>query len=376
MNEPPDHPHPLTPSAAAPPAAPPPVEPPASEIEDASARALAEALKSSFFFIKILMALLVVFFIGSGIFAVKSNEVAIVLRFGKPAGRGAEQLLKPGVHWAFPYPIDEIVRIPVGDSHTAISTVGWHTPAELEKPGQEPYAKPSLTPGVDGYTLTADGNIIHARATVKYRITDPWRYALHFASVSNLIENVLNNALYHASARYTAQVALYGDPSGFRDLVLARVKQGIEQFQIGISLEPSDVRVTAPLWVRSAFEAVQAAEQDRSKKINDAEGTAREIILRAEGAAKATINAGITWSNQLVQTVRADEAYFQHQLPYYQRDPRLFQQRMLTEKLERTLTNAQDKFYLPSRADGQRRELRIQLNREPRKPKDDAQSPR
>ena len=29
------------------------------------------------------------------------------------------------------------------------------------------------------------------------------------------------------------------------------------------------------------------------------------------------------------------------------------------------LTNVQDKFFLPQRADGQSRELRLQLNREP-----------
>ena len=32
-------------------------------------------------------------------------------------------------------------------------------------------ASQSLRPGVDGYTLTGDGNIIHVRVTLKYRLS-------------------------------------------------------------------------------------------------------------------------------------------------------------------------------------------------------------
>jgi membrane protease subunit HflK len=332
------------------------------------------------------MVALVAGFLASGLFTVKSNEVAMVLRFGKPRG----QFLKQGLHWAFPYPIDQVVRVPVNESHTVTSTAGWYaTTPDLEKSGQEPPPRPSLVPGVDGYALTGDGNIIHVRATLKYRITDPWQYAFNFAGsrsaakagsvsdpwreafnfaqVTNLIQNVLNNALFYAAAQFTADAALYKNPSGFRDLLLARVNRAIAEYQLGITLEPSDVRTSAPLDVRAAFEAVQSAEQERSKKINEAEGYANQVIVKAQGEAMALINDGVTWSNQLVQAINAEQKYFTNQLPYYLRDPGLFKQRLLTEHIERVLTNAQDKFFLPQRQDGQRRELRIQLNREPQK---------
>ena len=80
--------------------------------------ALNEALRSSFHIIRVLMVVLLFIFLFSGIFTVNPNEVAIKLRFGKPVGIGSSQLLRPGLHWAFPYPIDEVVRIPVGQSHT------------------------------------------------------------------------------------------------------------------------------------------------------------------------------------------------------------------------------------------------------------------
>src|SRR5437870_2585430 len=87
---------------------PPPEFEPESRVpaEDPGAQALSEALRSSFRMIRWIMVGLIILFFASGLFTVEPNEVALKLRFGKPVGVGAEQLLKPGFHWSFPNPID------------------------------------------------------------------------------------------------------------------------------------------------------------------------------------------------------------------------------------------------------------------------------
>src|SRR6185503_21263803 len=91
-----------------------PVESPPDPGEDTGSQALSDALRSSFLIVKLLMVAVLVYFICSGVFIVGPQEKAIVLRFGKPVGEGERGLLGPGLHWAFPYPIDEVVRIPIG----------------------------------------------------------------------------------------------------------------------------------------------------------------------------------------------------------------------------------------------------------------------
>ena len=56
--------------------------------EDAGSQALADALRSSFFIVKIIMVALVLVFLGSGFFTVGPQEQAIKLRLGKPVGEG------------------------------------------------------------------------------------------------------------------------------------------------------------------------------------------------------------------------------------------------------------------------------------------------
>src|SRR5687768_16420766 len=99
---------------------PPPGQTPAP-VEAVGSRALSDALRSSFAIVKILMVGLVILFFFSRIFTVPSQERAIILRLGKPVGTGEQQLLGPGLHWSFPSPIDEVVRIPIGEIQTVNS---------------------------------------------------------------------------------------------------------------------------------------------------------------------------------------------------------------------------------------------------------------
>ncbi len=122
--------------------------PPATPV-DSSSQALAEALRGSFNVVKFLMLVLVVIFIGSGFFTVGQQERAVILRLGKPLGEGEKALLNPGPHWAWPYPIDEVVKVPITEVQIIRSSIGWYvvTP-EQEASHTEPPAGVSLTPGV------------------------------------------------------------------------------------------------------------------------------------------------------------------------------------------------------------------------------------
>src|SRR6266542_6324363 len=195
--------------------------------EDAGTQALADALHGSFAIVKVIMIGLVVVFLFSGFFTVGTQEWAVILRLGVPVGGGDGKLFNPGPHWAFPPPIDEVIKIPVGQVQSVRSTVGWYaTTSASEAAGTEPPPAESLHPVRDGYLLTGDVNIIHARATLRYRIAEPGlRYMLDFANASNLVQNAFNNALLYAAARSAVDDALTRDQAGFRETARNRLEQ-------------------------------------------------------------------------------------------------------------------------------------------------------
>lgn len=362
-----DHPH------SAPPE---PAQPPETPI-DAGSRALAEALRSSFTIVKIVMVLLVLLFLASGFFILKPEERAIVLRFGKPLGEGEKALLSPGkVHWSFPYPIDECVRVPITDFQKISSTVGWYavTPEQLLA-DIEPPAGGTLNPIADGYIMTADANIIHARATLTYRIKDPIRYVFSFVNASNSVQSLLDNALLHAAASFSVDDALTRDVAGLQDDVRRRVTQLVDQQNLGISVEQCAVRSVPPRQLKDAFASVLKAEVMRSKVLDEARSYENQVTNKAGADAESLINLAQSDRARLVSDVAAQAQRFEEILPQYQRHPALFKQQRLTETLGHVLTNVQDKIFLVDNANGKPKELRLLLNRERPKPKTEEARP-
>lgn len=372
------HKHPEKPVAGqggTPPVSPPPA-PPETPL-DAGSQALSEALRSSFSIVKIVMVVLVLLFLGSGFFTVDPQEQAIKLRFGKVVGEGERALLGPGPHWAFPYPIDEVVKVPITESLSVRSTVGWYavTP-EQEVAGTEPFAGPSLNPTVDGYVITSDLNVIHARATAFYRIEDPigciFGFAagpnggLDLAGTSNAVLNALNTALVQTSGQFAVDDILRREKVAFKEALLRRTSELLRERQVGVVVDQVEqVEGIPPRQLKADFARVTDALLKRDRLINEARRAENQVTNSATAQAAALINIAQSDRARLEESIKAEASRFNELLPRYRENPALFVQLQLSETLSRVLTNVQDLIYLPHRADGDDRELRLLLNRLP-----------
>ena len=343
---------------------------------DSGSQALAEALRSSFAIVKVVMLLLLALFVFSGFFTVGPQERAIKLRFGKPVGEGDKALLGAGAHWAWPYPIDEVVKVPITEIQKVTSTVGWYaTSPEMELAGTEPPPGPSLNPAIDGYVLTADGNIVHSRATLSYRIEDPIRYVFDFVNASNAVQNALNNALLATAARFNVDDILTRDRIGFQDAVRRRATQLIEAQKLGVIVEQCPVESRPPRQLKPAFDNVVSAGINRNKVLDEARSYENKTLSAAGADAAGIVNVAETDRNRLVMSVAADAKRFSGLLAKYESNPDLFMQQQFVQTMGRVLTNVSEKIYLPERTDGKARELRLLLNREPPKQKTEETKP-
>lgn len=336
--------------------------PASTPLEDAGSQALSEALRSSFNIVKLIMVVLVIVFLGSGIFTVPANQKAVLLHFGKPSATGKEQLLGPGLHWSWPYPIDEKVFIPISEIQTVTSMAGWYF---MNADGTESQPGMSLNPAADGYTMTADGNIIHARVTLNYRITDPISYTLNFEDAKEVVTNALDNAVIAASAQFTVDNAVRLDRGAFKDRVVQLFARSVDQQQLGIVVESSKLESIPPRQVNDAFNAVTAAEQESSTTNNAARSGAQTMLSAALSESNSIVNTAVSYRSTLLTRINADAASFQASLPAFERNPQLYTDRLLAETWGRVLAKAEDKNLMIDRKNGNSRELRIQLNREP-----------
>jgi modulator of FtsH protease HflK len=337
--------------------------------DDAGSQALAEALRSSFAIVKITMLLMVVTFFASGFFQVGPQEKAVVLRFGKPVGEGRKVLLNSGLHWSFPYPIDEVVKIPITEQQIVLSTVGWYfTTPEQELSGEEFPAGNSLNPAIDGYVITADRNIIHMRATLRYHIDDPIRYVFSFAAASNTVQNLLNNALVFTAARFDVDDILLNRVNEFRETVQQRVTDLTEAEQLGIVIDQCEIQSIPPRQLQNIFSQVTASRENRNKLLIQAQDYTNRILSQASAQAVSLTNAAATASANYVKSINAEAKRFSDLLPYYQGNPSLFVQQTFVQTMGQVLTNTEN-WFEPTADAGTKIENRLMLNREPPEPK-------
>jgi membrane protease subunit HflK len=358
-----------------------PEQSPAPETRDAGSQALAEALRSSFTIVKIAMAALVALVFLAGFFTVKPSEKAVILRFGKPVGEGQKMLLGSGkFYWSFPYPIDEVVRIPISEIQRVTSSAGWYRMSyqdevAFETFGTEPPAGGmSLNPANESYVITADQNIIHCRATISYIIDDPQAAIFNFAGgtnhqfnltgLSNAMQNAADNALVATAARFNVDDILTRDIAGFQDAVKQRIKELVTAEQLGVVIQTCQVRSAAPRQLADIFRQFTAARENRDKLVHQAEGEQNRILSEAGAQAVAITNSAESARTRYVTSIQSETEAFTKLLPQYKSDPQLYAQLKLAEAMPQILSNV-EKNFLPQRADGKPRELRLWLNREP-----------
>ena len=347
--------------------------PHAQEMQDSGSQALAEALRSSFAIVKVVMLLMVVAFFCSGFFQVGPSERAIILRFGKPVGAGQKALLNPGLHWSFPYPIDEVVRIPISESQKVTSDNGWYfTTPEQELSGEELPAGPSLNPAVDGYVITGDRNIIHSRATLFYHIEDPIRYVFGFSNAAETVQNILDESVLYTAAHFKVDDALYSDLNGFQDAVQQRAGDLADQSHLGIAIDRCTILNIAPRQLADTFKQVTTSSENSHKIITLAQTAANNILQQAGAQASSITNAAETTRTNYVSSIIADATRFNDLLPEFESNRDLFVQATLLPAMGDALTKVQDKWFVPIHADGRSTEVRLMLNRELPQPKSTA----
>jgi membrane protease subunit HflK len=332
---------------------------------DSGSQALSEALRSSFFVVKIVMVGLVIVFLGSGFFTVGPNERAIILRLGKPVGEREQALLGPGPHIACPYPIGEYRKVSITGSQRVTSRAGWYavTP-EQELAGTESPAAGTLNPAVDGYALTADGNIVHTRATLTYKINDPIRYVFNFVDASNAVLNALDDAVLYTAAHFKVDDILTRDVAGYAEAVKRRVTEVVEKQNLGIRIDQCLPLSIAPRQLKEAFNSVLRAELGRNKTLDEAKSSANQTMSKASADAAARVNKAEVDRALYVNDVTSRANQFQQLLPKYRANPKLFVQQRYTETIGRVFTNVQDKIMVPESTAGNGKEVRYLFNRE------------
>ena len=264
---------------------------------DPAGKSLADALKVSFRVLGCIMVVLLAAYLASGVFAVKSDERAVISRLG----RLQSQVLKPGLKFSWPFPVDRAIIVNVHEQETRINSFMYYMMSYMagRDYSQIAAASNSLRPGLDGALMTADGGLMHVQWNCKYVIpADDDQAVLDYVTrlsgleadrkaVLKPAERAVLDAVDNASIRVAAKVDLEvirrNEPQFTQD-VLTLAQKLLDDLKTGIRIRSLQcIAHVPPLQTRDAFNAVTQAEQARSATESNAEKEAVATKLKAAG---------------------------------------------------------------------------------------------
>ncbi|MDR2137427.1 MAG: protease modulator HflK [Synergistaceae bacterium] len=259
-----------------------------------------------------LAAICLVSLLFSCTYKVESDEIAVVLRFGRLTGENpSERIKRPGLHFAFPHVIDEVVKIPVGKVRQV--TVATH------------YAKGNaidIDVNRNGYLITGDNNILLVEAAVKYRIGDPLAYALYHGDAARVIDGTVSGVLQRQVSRLdvdalltTGKVRLAEDVRRGAQTLLDAVKSGVVLTNVELTA------LAPPEEVMSDFNAVIAAAAQKETSIQQANGDRVNTLPTAQSKAQQLVENAKSRQNEALAAAWTDIAAFDGLYARYAQNP-------------------------------------------------------
>ena len=273
--------------------------------DDAATRSLADALQVSFALLKVAMVVLLLIYLGSGVFRVQEQTRAVRLVFGQivKGDDGANLIYGPGLYFGMPYPIGEVIQVSVTSQTLRLDKPFWFEVQERDIGKDiaelaEQYANRALNPEIDGSLLTGDANIVMGRYQVTWKVSDPALFIEHvglaaaeesfepLARAENIVRNAAERSIVHAVAEVTADAFISGG-AGTNSEKAARLTQGLlDALRSGIAIERIEtVRYIPPPSAYTAFQAVSNAESQRANQINQARQEAARTLGETAGMA-------------------------------------------------------------------------------------------
>ncbi len=287
---------------------------------------------------KWLIIALLVLICCSGIRVVDNSEVGIILRMGRLVGdTREEQIHGPGLMLAFPYVIDEVIKVPVGKVQEVEITTHANT------------ADPSATAIENtGYLITGDENILHVNATLKYRITDPVQYALYHSAPTDTIQGVVSSVMTGCATSTGVDGLLTDQKDAFAQDVIDQAQTILDKLELGVSIIGLEFQsITPPNALRDQFNQVNAAYVEKETKIQEANQYREKVVPDAKAEAdKLVSDASIAQSQRL--TVAKDKtAEFNGLYEEFQRNRDVVRERVFREKVTAILNKMGGKLVLP-----------------------------
>ena len=279
----------------------------------------------------------------SGFFRVQSEELGVVLRFGKHV-----RTVQPGLNYHLPYPI-ETVLLPKALRVSTLS-IGMRVVDDSRRGGGTTIRDVPE----ESLMLTGDENIVDVDFTVLWRIKPDGvgNFLFNIQNPEGTVKAVAESAMREVVGRSNIQPILTGARTTIEAAVLELMQKTLDSYGSGILIQQVQMqKVDPPSQVIDSFRDVQAARADLERLQNEAQTYANRVVPDARGRAAQILQVAEGYREQVVAEAKGQSSRFLSVYEAYKKAPNVTRERIYLETMEKILGGA-DKLVLDQGANG------------------------
>ena len=272
----------------------------------------------------------------SGFFRVQSEELGVVLRFGKHV-----RTVQPGLNYHLPYPI-ETVLLPKALRVSTIS-IGMTLIEDPARRGRTMRDVPE-----ESLMLTGDENIVDVDFTVLWRIKPDGvgNYLFNIQNPEGTVKAVAESAMREVVGRSNIQPILTGARTTNEAAVQELMQKTLDSYGSGILVTQVQMqKVDPPAQVIDAFRDVQAARADLERLQNEAQTYANRVVPKPADAPRRSCRWPKATRSRRSPRPRAKALDSFKVYEEYKKAPDVTRQRIYLETMERILGGSEKLVY-------------------------------
>lgn len=292
-------------------------------------------------FVAIALAVLLVIGGFTSFYEVDTEETAVVLRFGEFAGYS-----EPGLHFKIPFGVEQVYLVPTG--RVLKEEFGFRT---VQAGVRSTYTKRGLEE--EALTLTGDLNVSDVEWIVQYQVADPFKFIFRINDPVGTIRDICEAMVRKVVGNNNVSEVLTTERAELATKIEQDLQTILNEYDIGVRIVTVKFQdVTPPDPVKTAYNEVNEAEQQKeslifkareqyNREVPRASGEAKQIIQEAEGYAAERINKALGESNRFLAI-----------LAEYRKAPTVTRQRMYLETMEEVLPKLEEIYVMDESGGG------------------------
>ena len=253
------------------------------------------------------------------VYTIAPQEAGVETTFGVPSN----ELETQGLHFLF-WPFQAVERVNITQNQTDIgSVVGGSNGSD------------------EGVMLTSDQNIVDAKFSVLWTVSDPKAYLFNVREPSAMVRAISESAMREVVGRSPATEIFRSQRIGIENSVQQIIQSVADSYSLGVKIDQVKIGgVAPPPEVADAFAEVQRAQQDQTKFQEQARADANTMLGNARGQAAKIRQDAAAYKGQVVQNAEGEAARFVSVYNQYVKAPEVTRRRLYLETIEQVLENS------------------------------------